>query len=44
MTMLVAEPIDRICDDLVSRVAATLIGKPVDRGPLPLDLVGPENL
>ena len=44
VTMLVAEPIDRICDDLVSRVAATLIGKPVDRGPLPLDLVGPENL
>ena len=44
VTMLVAEPIDRICDDLISRVAATLIGKPIDRGPLPLDLVGPENL
>ncbi len=44
VTMLVAEPIDRICDDLVSRVAAALFNKQTDRGPLPLDLVGPENL
>ncbi|GGE01297.1 LacI family transcriptional regulator [Aureimonas endophytica] len=44
VALVVAEPLDRICDDLISHVAASLEGKVTEFNPSPIELVCPENL